>query len=63
MKDRSGTEEDMAKLPRVILGTPHWPAAERAGLVNVGGFWMTPENRDKLIEAHKAKRAEVQPEE
>ena len=53
MEDRRGTEEDLAKLPPVIVGTRYWPAAERAGLVSVGGFWMKPEHAEKFKEHHR----------
>jgi hypothetical protein len=47
---RSATEEDLANQPAVIigLGGSSWPAAEKAGLVNCGGRWMTPEGVRKM---------------
>lgn len=55
MRERLGTEEDLAALPTVVIGFPgfpapqgSWPEAEAAGLVNVGGRWMTPEGFRKM---------------
>ncbi len=55
MKEKLGTDEALAKLPALVVGFPgfpapqgSWPAAEAAGLVNVGGMWMTPEGLEKM---------------
>ena len=39
-----------------VSGTS-WPAAEKAGLVNAGGMWMTPEALERMRE-WKRKRGE-----
>lgn len=64
MEERLGTAEDLAELPAVVIGFPgfpapqgSWPAAEAAGLVNVGGRWMTPEALEKM-RAWKRKQQE-----
>lgn len=53
MRERLGTAEDLAALPAITIGFPgfpapgsSWPAAEKAGLVNAGGMWMTPGNAE-----------------
>ena len=44
---RRGTEDDLAKLPIAIIGFSgsSWPAAEQAGLVNLGGMWHFGHNQ------------------
>ena len=58
MRSRRATEDDLKNTPAAVIefGGSSWPAAERAGLVNAGGIWMTSEALQRM-RAWKAAQA------
>ena len=58
---RRGTEEDLKDLPSVIIGIGggSWPEAEKAGLVSLGGMWMSPESAVKAREFYRKRNEET----
>lgn len=59
---REPTDEELRRLPAVVFGFSgsSWPAAEKAGLVNAGGMWMTPEGLEKMRTWKKKQRESEQ---
>ena len=59
MAERTPSKEppkDVAVVARIGLGGSSWPAAQKAGLVNSGGMWMTPEGLEKTRALKRAQR-------